>query len=367
MRLLPRKHVLQKDSLVHLLAAFSLFYPLAFLFSDSHASPWLVVVIWPLFLWLWYRGLWLEKQQIHWAFLASLLIAVMATYTHWSGAVLFFYGQMFLWKNTRIWQVILALLLQASLIVLMGWQWEYSLSFTLIFVLLILFGGMADYLFFRHIIAQRDLLMQQDELEYLSRVRERERIARDLHDVLGHTLSTIALKAELAGKLLQSDSAESARRELDDIAETARTALADVRQTVTGYRAGNLRSELTMAEHALSGAGLVVELPAKIPRLISRELENLLSLVMREAVTNVIRHAKAHSCRIQLFHQDERWHLIVQDDGIGWSGHYGNGLSGMKERLALYGGHLQVQRLAVGTRLSAIADQVLEGALDEID
>lgn len=365
MRLLPRKHVLQKDWLAHLLAVFSLFYPLSFLFGDSEANPWQVVIIWPVFVWLWYRGLWLERPQVFGAFLACTLVAVWATYTHWSGAVLFFYGQIFLWTSTRIWHVTLALLLQILLFTLISWLMSYSLSIAAVVVLLIMFGGLADYLFFRHVIAQRDLLMQQDELEYLSRVRERERIARDLHDVLGHTLSSIALKAELAGKLLEGGSPETARRELDDIAETARTALADVRQTVTGYRSGNLRSEITMAQHALAGAGVALELPDKMPRQISRELENLLSLVMREAVTNVIRHANAQSCKIQLFNQDERWHLIVQDDGVGWSGHYGNGLTGMKERLALYGGQLRMQQLKPGTRLSATADQLLEGTLDE--
>lgn len=367
MRLLPRKHVLQNDWLVHLLTGASVLYPLAFLLSDSTANPWLLVLIYPLFLLLWYRSFWLDERQTLPAFLGFVVAAVVAMYTHWSGAGLFFYAQLLLFKQPRLWVVSLCLMLQALLIIGFAWLWDYPTLFTVIFVLLILFGGHADYLFFKHVIAQRDLLIKQDELEYLSRARERERIARDLHDVLGHTLSTIALKAELSEKLMTAGAADKASQELRDIAETARTALADVRQTVTGYRAGNLRSELTMVQHALVGAGIEAEVPDHLPFNISRELENLLSLILREAVTNVIRHAQAQHCRIQFFNRHQRWQLIVSDDGIGWSGRYGNGLSGMKERLMLYGGQLTLEPLNPGTRLSASVEPLLEGRMHDAD
>lgn len=367
MRLLPRKHVLQYDWLVHLLAAMSLLYPLSFLLSDSDANPWQLTLLYPLFLLQWYRGFWLEGKQIKWAFLFSVLMAVWAMSMHWSGAVFFFYGQMLLLGLTRIWQVSLALLIQALLVVVLAWVWHYPAIFTVFFVLLILLGGHADYLFFKHILAQRDLLMQQEELEYLSRTRERERIARDLHDVLGHTLSTIALKAELSEKLVAGGNPDAARQELNDIAETARSALADVRQTVTGYRSGNLRSELTMAQHALTGAGIETQLPDHLPKNISREIENLMSLVLREAVTNVIRHARSANCRVQFFNRDHCWHLIVADDGMGWNGRYGNGLTGMRERLSIYGGQLRLELNKPGTRLIATIHQVLENRPHDTD
>jgi two-component system sensor histidine kinase DesK len=185
--------------------------------------------------------------------------------------------------------------------------------------------------------------------------------------VLGHTLSSIALKAELAEKLLAADQSDRAQHELSEIAQTARTALADVRQTVTGYRSGNLRSELAMAKHSLSAAGIKCDTPDRMPEKISRELENVLSLILREAITNVIRHSNAGYCEIQFFNKNRCWQLIVSDDGVGWKGHFGNGLTGMKERLAVYGGKLSLQSTQPGTKLLAVVEQFVEGDVNEFD
>lgn len=366
MRLLPRKHVLQYDWLIHLFTAISALFPVAFFLSDSTANPWQLAVLYPLFVLQWYHGFWQSERHVVGHYLFLMIIASWAMSMHWSGAALFFYGQMFLLKLPKLWMASVALFLQGTLVVLLAWFWHLPIVFSVVFFLLIVFGGHANFLFFKHVNAQRDMLIQQEELEYLSRERERERIARDLHDVLGHTLSSIALKAELSEKLLSTDNVGRAKQELSDIAETARTALADVRQTVTGYRAGNLRSELTMAQHSLTTAGVEVELPEQLPVRISREMENLLSLVLREAITNVIRHAQAQSCRVQFFNQNRLWHLVVSDNGIGWNGQYGNGLSGMKERLAFHGGKLSIAKLNPGTKLTAVVEQLIEEDLDEV-
>jgi two-component system sensor histidine kinase DesK len=367
MRLLPRKHVLQYDWLIHLFTAISALFPVAFFLSDSTANPWQLAVLYPLFILQWYHGFWQNDKHVFGHYLFLMLIASWAMSMHWSGAALFFYGQMFLLKLPKLWMASFALFAQGALVVSLAWVWQFPIVFSVVFFLLIVFGGHANFLFFKHVNAQRDMLIQQEELEYLSRERERERIARDLHDVLGHTLSTIALKAELSEKLLGAENTARAKQELADIAETARTALADVRQTVTGYRAGNLRSEMTMAQHSLSTAGIDVVLPEQLPVRISREMENLLSLVLREAITNVIRHARARQCRVQFFNRNRRWHLVVTDDGIGWNGQYGNGLSGMKERLAFHGGKLTIESLNPGTKLIAVVEQLIEEDVSETD
>ena len=361
MRLLPKKHVLQRDWLVHVFAVSSVAFPLVFLFSDSPANRWHLAILFPLFILQWYHGFWQNEKHVPGHFLFLTLLASWALTLHWSGVFWFFYGLVFLFKMPRLLHASIAIVLQAIWIALLSNYLGYSKTFILISCVVTLFGGHVDYLFFKYLISQQNLLIKQEELEYMARERERERIARDLHDVLGHTLSTIALKSELAEKLLVAAHTERAMQELSDIAETARSALADVRQTVTGYRSGNLRSELTMAEHSLKTAGMIVDLPEKLPFRISRELENLLSLVMREAVTNVIRHAQSQHCRIQFFNQDRKWHLIISDDGIGWQGQYGNGLSGMRERLMLNGGSLVIERQNPGTKLTAVIEQVLEG------
>jgi two-component system sensor histidine kinase DesK len=364
MRLLPHKHVLQYDWLVHFFTAMSLLFPIVFLFSAAEANPWQLVLLYPLFILQWYHGFWQTDRDVYGHFFFLVLLASWAMYLHWSGAVMFFYGQIFLLRLPKLWQASIGFFLEAILVSSLAWWWDYSPTFIAIFSLLIIFGGHANYLFFSHNNAQRDLLVKQEELEYVSRERERERIARDLHDILGHTLSTIALKAELAEKLLKANLADKAQSELTDISEAARTALADVRQTVSGYRSGNLRSELAMAKNSLSAAGMEVEMPDQLPVRISRELENLLSLVIREAVTNIIRHAKASNCRIQLFNRNACWQLIVSDDGVGWNGSIGNGLSGMKERISFFSGKLTLDRTDKGTKLVANIPQRIEGDVD---
>lgn len=361
MRLLPRKHVLQRDWLVHLFSAIALIIPLVVVFDHPGLSAWQLVLIMPLFYLQWYVGFWQSGVAIILGFVFMTVLSTWAMSLHWIGVGLCFYGLVFLMSFQRIWSLSIALILQAGWIAFWAWQWQFPVVFILTVTGLLLFGGHADYLFFRMVNAQRDLLVTQEELEYVSRARERERIARDLHDVLGHTLSTIALKSELSEKYLAVQQVNKAQAELADIAQIARQALAEVRTTVTGYRAGNLSSELAMAGHALSAAGIQADLPIAAPRPISRELENLLSLVLREAVTNVVRHANANSCRVQLFNRNRLWHLRVTDDGVGWSGQLGNGLQGMKERLSLFNGRLSLRSLMPGTELTAVVEQLLEG------
>ncbi len=187
--------------------------------------------------------------------------------------------------------------------------------------------------------ADARLRMAHDEIEQLAKSAERERIARDLHDVLGHTLSLIAVKSELAGRLLDSDPERTAR-ELVEIQTTARRALSEVRQTVSGYRAQGLEAEFQQAASALASAGVAATItPAKPPRLPAQQ-EASLALILREAVTNIIRHADARACCITLTSTGEGTTLEVRDDGRGLSGDEGNGLLGIRERVRELGGTL---------------------------
>ena len=126
---------------------------------------------------------------------------------------------------------------------------------------------------------QRKLLHAQEEIEHLAKIAERERIARDLHDVLGHTLSVIVLKSELASKLVEQEPVR-AKSEMADVEQTARTALAEVRQAIGGYRSNGLVAELAQARATLETAGITVEcdqVPVKLPAT----QESVLSLAVR--------------------------------------------------------------------------------------
>ena len=177
---------------------------------------------------------------------------------------------------------------------------------------------------------------------------DRERIARDLHDVLGHTLSLIVLKSELAGRLIGSEP-QRARTEISEVEQTARRALAEVRETIRGYRCEGLAAELTRARQTLDLAGVRLECTTPLPRLAPL-VESTLSLVVRECVTNIVRHARAGRCTLTIASGPQQTLLEIRDDGRGGIEHEGNGLRGMRERLAALGGQLTIDTRE-GTRL----------------
>jgi two-component system sensor histidine kinase DesK len=198
--------------------------------------------------------------------------------------------------------------------------------------------------------ANRRLSLAQDQIEHLAQVAERERIARDLHDVLGHTLSVVVLKSELAGKLVGSDG-ERARQEIGEVEQIARQALSEVREAIRGYRAEGIGIEIARARRTLGAAGVSLDCRGEGVRLDPAH-ESVLSLVLREAVTNILRHAGASRCRLELTADQGRTLLHVEDDGRGAIGHEGNGLRGMRERIEALGGRLEIDSRH-GTRLTA--------------
>jgi len=228
---------------------------------------------------------------------------------------------------------------------------EMSLVNTLIAVALVLLIGGGNIFAAEQRRANCRLHMANEEIEAIAAVAERERIARDLHDVLGHTLSLIVLKAELAGRLMERDP-QRAATEIADVERTARTALAEVREAIGGYRTRGLVAEIENARRTLDTAGvtMVSEITASDANGLTAGEESVLSLAMREAVTNIVRHAKAHSCRIRFVTQDGRRRLLVEDDGSHPLVREGNGLRGMRERIESLGGTLRVER-DHGTRL----------------
>jgi len=215
-------------------------------------------------------------------------------------------------------------------------------------LLLILGVGIGNHIGALAHCANEKLRLADAEIEHLAKVAERERIARDLHDLLGHTLSLITLKAELARKLVDRDP-QRAKQEMLEVEQTSRAALADVREAISGYRGEGLAAELVRARKALETAGIAVNSDiAELP--LSSAQETVLALALREAVTNVVRHAQARRCDVRLQQQDNLCTLEIADNGRGADAPEGNGLRGMRERLEALGGSLQRQTQA-GTRL----------------
>lgn len=176
---------------------------------------------------------------------------------------------------------------------------------------------------------------------------ERQRIARDLHDTLGQKLSLIGLKSDLARKILDKDP-DKARSELKDIQQTARMALTEVRKMVSDMRGIRLKEEIKHVKEILEAAGIQWEIEgdfvlSRVPEFI----ENILSMCLKEAVTNVVKHSKATKCHITIDQTDDEIIITISDNGKGFEKteefDRGNGLSGMKERLEFVNGNLTIK------------------------
>ncbi|MET8948252.1 histidine kinase [Streptomyces sp. NPDC004542] len=198
--------------------------------------------------------------------------------------------------------------------------------------------------------AVRDLRAAREELARQAVEKERLRFSRDLHDLLGHTLSVIVVKSEAARRLAPRD-ITAALAQIGDIESVGRQALTEIREAVTGYREGSLATELTRARSALSAAS-VEPVVRQSGTPLAPQTEALLGWVVREAVTNVVRHSDATRCEITVESGTGRARLTVTDNGTGTGtgtgkvvtrpaeGIGGTGLKGLAERLAAAGGSL---------------------------
>jgi two-component system sensor histidine kinase DesK len=211
-----------------------------------------------------------------------------------------------------------------------GWNHNASISMSIVLAMAAVTGGMIASQ------RQRALAEAREENARLAIQEERNRMARDVHDILGHSLTVITVKAALAARLLEV-SPERARTEVADLERLARDALADVRQAVAGFRDMSLPVELARARSSLAAAGIEAELPTATDE-VPTKLRELCAWALREGVTNMIRHSGATACRITL---DERGITIV-DNGTGpTAGPPGTGLVGLRERAVAVGAELR--------------------------
>lgn len=233
-------------------------------------------------------------------------------------------------------------LLQAWICNLSPWSWIVSSAIAVL-------TGINTLRFVQQDRADKQLRLAHAEVEHLAKLAERERIARDLHDVLGHTLSLIVLKSELAQRIQERDPAR-AQKEMQEVEQTARHALSEVRQAIRGYRSEGIKAELGRAQKMLDAAGIQFSPSEQLPAL-PPAAEAVFSMIVREAVTNIVRHSKAQQCQISFESTAEEVGLIIQDNGTGEIKTEGSGIRGMRERIELLGGSFIFQSNQ-GTKLT---------------
>ncbi|ADV28459.1 integral membrane sensor signal transduction histidine kinase [Pseudoxanthomonas suwonensis 11-1] len=313
---------------------------------DGYDRRWttLTLVSYPLFLALYTASVLAPARRV--AIFALGLAALCLVLVPWypAGMSYFMFGCIFLgmarWRSW--WGYPLALLALNALFVAVTRYFGYPWSAMVWMPFTSLAVGLVVQL--QRVLEGKEQALQlsQDEVRRLATTAERERIGRDLHDLLGHTLSLVALKADLAGKLLERDPA-AARREIDELGGVARQALSQVRKAVSGIRSAQFAAELAAAGLLLQGEGIRLHLLRNDASQLPPELETALALCLREAVTNVHRHARARNVQVALEVEDGTCRLRVEDDGRGGAIRPGNGLTGMRERIDGLGGRLLLQ------------------------
>jgi two-component system sensor histidine kinase DesK len=213
-------------------------------------------------------------------------------------------------------------------------SWELALTLIALTAFMVGFAG--------NVRLNIELRQTREQLAVAAVAAERERIGRDLHDILGHSLTAIAVKAGLARRLLDRDPAAAAA-EISDVEQLARDALGDVRATASGYREVSLAGELSVAASVLRAAGIRAEIPQAVDGVDPADRE-IFGYVVREGVTNVVRHSDARTCRISLGERS----IEIRDDGSDVrrsTGDQGSGLRGLTRRVDARGG-----TLAAGTQ-----------------
>jgi two-component system sensor histidine kinase DesK len=331
-----------------------LVYSLPYLFTSAFApidpltKAWLLALF-PAFLGLYFAGHLIRGPRILWIVGGLDLVAILGSLENPSAAAFFIYGSALIahgFAQRQAMRVLAAqVLIGAAASAALNMEWWYYMASVVISALI----GAVTIQAAAKAAGDAKLRMAQEEVERIAKLAERERIARDLHDLLGHTLSVVVLKSELAQKLMSRDSARAAQ-EMAEVERIARQGLAEVREAITGYRTTGLAAEIEHVRETLRAAGIDATIEAG-PVTLAPAQETAFSLALREAVTNVIRHSAAKQCHIRFYARDGSALMEVQDDGRGSTAPFGNGLRGMRERIQGLGGEL-LRETDRGTRLT---------------
>ncbi|NRQ41762.1 sensor histidine kinase [Rheinheimera sp. YQF-2] len=297
-----------------------------------------------LFLFCYFWAYRCSRRDMHWPIAGIIVVATLITPVNPGSISMFAYAGFFIGFAYPLRRFLLLMALLITLLVTLDLtltiHWNLFLIMGVPIVLAVSLLGRAEQAKHKHRLAE---LQSEDEIKQLATMVERERIARDLHDILGHTLSSIILKADLAEKLLARQHTDAAQQQLSELSQIARDALSQVRQSVSGYKHQGLAAEITKLLSRLRDAGFQAVLKGDIPQLDARR-ETALILALTELVTNVIRHSKGDSCSLSFLQQGNEFSICLNDNGQAIEIKEGNGIAGLRERLAAIGASLALQQ-----------------------
>jgi two-component system sensor histidine kinase DesK len=300
------------------------------------------------FLGLYFHSHWVTSNQVIYHIIGIVLISTLIAFITPSASTLFIYAGAFCSRLKPLKYAVSVLVALLVWVAAISWFFNFDRYFytpTLIFTLIV--GVLTIYQYALHQNKQ-ELILSRKETQRLAQVVERERIARDLHDLIGHTFSVITIKADLAGRLLDKDM-EKARIEIKQLENISRVALSQVREVVSGYRTSDLLSELANAKNVFNSVD--IDFQYQFENIDEQQIEldstsnKELAIVLRELVTNIIKHAKATQVTSIIKYQNGKIILAMQDDGQGFenSQHKGFGIKGIEARIQKLKGFVSIK------------------------
>ncbi|MEE6132921.1 sensor histidine kinase [Priestia aryabhattai] len=332
--------------------------PFYFVFQSSSMNDILLGILLTILFFIFYRFAFISKGWPIYVWTVLLISISIAMTTLFSYVYFSFYFAFFLAYfigNVQKWLTFITLyiihLVSTAISLNYNMVAQEELFVRQLPVMIIIYMSVIIFPFTIYNRKKRERLEEQLEdankrISELVKQEERQRIARDLHDTLGQKLSLIGLKSDLARKLINKDP-EQARVELKDVQQTARTALNEVRKLVSQMRGIRLKEELVRVEQILSVAEIEFIHNELALSNVSPLTENILSMCLKEAVTNVVKHSRASYCEVNIVQSKDEIMITIQDNGQGIASkdalQHGNGLIGMRERLEFVNGTLDIQ------------------------
>ena len=339
--LLPRQSSLQYGPYIWLIYLAFFFVSLAQYHPVEHS--WIYASVGTLlFLILYFNGYWASAKQVKWNILGIVILGALLTKLTPGASVFFVYAGAFCCRLGNPRSAVIGLASIAGTVAMMSWLLGYGPFFYVPAILFTFMVGGINIYQYETELQRKELVLTQQEVRRLARTSERERIARDLHDLIGHTFSVITLKAELANKLIDKD-IDKARSEIKALENISRDALSQVREVVTGYRTSDLNTELAHAKYVLESNDIHFHYQFETCE-INEHVNKELAIMLKEMVTNILKHSHANRVNVTISLLDEELQLIVKDDGVGFieHKHHGFGLIGLSERVIKLAGNLVI-------------------------
>ncbi|MCU4675140.1 sensor histidine kinase [Catenovulum sp. 2E275] len=325
---------------------FSLFYFISLVANFGQyttAQVILACVNYALFIGLYILAIYQKGYTVAYPIIGIIVLSTATAYFHPGANALFGYAAFLAGYYFRISAALLLLGLNlAGQVISVYWFDLYSpfyLATSAVVTLgLMVFGVFSQ----KEHLHQAEQDKKNEQIEQLSTIAERERIARDMHDLLGHSLSSLALKSELAKKLIEKSQYSEAHKEIAEVAELARQSLSEVRHAVSGLKQQGLQAHLTQLTTRLNQLGFKTQLTLDITEL-SAKLESSLIMLCREWITNILRHSNGNQVLIELIQTEDKVKLTITDNGTVKQIIAGNGIEGMKTRAEQLNGELNIQ------------------------